>query len=69
VFPQIVAEVDGLIFKQDGARAQFVPLYTVLWITISWSIDPQGRPINWPSQSPDVTPIDFFFWRYIKDTV
>jgi hypothetical protein len=31
VFSQIVAEVDGLIFKQDGAPAQFVPLYVLLW--------------------------------------
>ena len=24
-------------------------------------------PIAWPARSPDVTPLDFFFWDYVKD--
>ena len=23
----------------------------------------------WPPRSPDITPIDFFLWRYVKDKV
>ena len=26
-------------------------------------------PIAWPARSPDVTPLDFFFWDYVKDCV
>ena len=26
-------------------------------------------PISWPPRSPDVTPLDFFLWGYIKDIV
>jgi hypothetical protein len=26
-------------------------------------------PIPWPPRSPDVTPLDFFLWRYVKDIV
>jgi hypothetical protein len=26
----------------------------------------RGGPINWPPRSPDLTPMDFFVWGYIK---
>jgi hypothetical protein len=26
-------------------------------------------PITWPPQSPHITPLDFFLWRYVKDRV
>jgi len=26
-------------------------------------------PTPWPPQSPDITPLDFFLWRYVKDKV
>ena len=26
-------------------------------------------PLAWPARSPDVTPLDFFFWDYVKDCV
>jgi hypothetical protein len=26
-------------------------------------------PIAWPSRSPDITPLDFFLWGYVKDKV
>jgi hypothetical protein len=29
----------------------------------------KSRPITWPPCSPDLTPLDFFFWVYIKDAV
>ena len=29
----------------------------------------RGGPITWPARCPDVTPIDFFFWGYVKDCV
>ena len=25
--------------------------------------------VEWPLRSPDLTPLDFFFWRYLKDRV
>jgi len=24
-------------------------------------------PTPWPPRSPDITPLDFFLWRYVKD--
>ena len=26
-------------------------------------------PTSWPPQSPDITPLDFFFWGYVKEQV
>ena len=25
--------------------------------------------IEWPSRSPDLTPCDFFFWRFLRDRI
>ncbi len=27
------------------------------------------RLISWPAWSPDLTPLNFFFWGYVKDNV
>ena len=27
------------------------------------------NPIAWPPRSPDITPLDFFLWGYVKDVV
>jgi hypothetical protein len=29
----------------------------------------RGGPIAWPPRSPDIIPLDFFFWGYVKDIV
>jgi len=26
-------------------------------------------PTTWPPRSPDITPLDYFLWRYVKDKV
>ena len=28
-----------------------------------------GGPIDWPARSPDLAPLDFFLWGYVKDEV
>ena len=42
-----------------------------------WFLDAKFRnrwvgrdgPTPWPPRSPDITPLDFFLWRYVKDKV
>lgn len=29
----------------------------------------RGGPVHWPARSPDLTPLDFFLWGYLKDKV
>jgi len=59
-----------IIFLQDGApphwgsdfRRFLVATFPNRWI---------GRdgPTAWPPRSPDITPLDFLLWRYVKDKV
>ncbi|KYN18416.1 hypothetical protein ALC57_09291 [Trachymyrmex cornetzi] len=29
----------------------------------------RGGPVLWPPRSPDLNPLDFFLWGYVKDAV
>jgi hypothetical protein len=54
IVAQIVAEIDRLIFQQDGAPAHFSALderFHGRWI---------GK--GGPPRSPDLTPMDYSFW-------
>ena len=65
-YPQLAQE-PGVIFQKDGA-----PPYSGL--RVRQSLERQlpdqwigrGCPIPWPARSPDVTPLDFFFWGFVK---
>lgn len=74
VFPQLddIEQQTGqrIIFMQDGApphyhrevRAALNACFPNGWIG-------RAAPISWPPRSPDLTPLDFFFWGYIKNIV
>ena len=62
-------EIRHLIyFQQDGAPPHQVQevgtllnrMFPGRWIA-------NNGPIHWPARSPDLSPLDFFFWSYIKD--
>ena len=62
----------GYVFQQDGAPPHFAlhvrdhlnQCFPQQWIG-------RGGPTAWPPRSPDLTPLDFFFFGggYIKDIV
>ena len=59
-----------LYFQHDGAA----PYYAVIvreWLEDKFPGRRIGRrePFDWPERSPDLTPCDFFLWRYLKDIV
>jgi transposase len=59
-----------LVFQQDGAP----PHYGVIVRQFLDERFPQrwiGRqgPFSWPPRSPDLTPLDFWLWGYVKDEV
>lgn len=59
-----------VIFQQDGAPAHFARLvrdYLDIVFPNRW-IGRNG-PIQWPPRSPDLTPLDFFLWGFLKDRV
>lgn len=57
-------------FQQDGAPAHYhhqVRQYLDNWMGNRW-IGRRG-PVAWPARSPDLTPLDFFLWGYVKQEV
>lgn len=61
---------DEVMFQQDGAPAHYAALvrqYLDLVFPNRWI----GRlgPMQWPARSPDLTPLDFFLWGFLKDKV
>lgn len=70
VIPQLSDLQPNVIFQQDGApphwglcvRDFLNETFPDRWI---------GRdgPTPWPPRTPDITPLDFFLWGYVKDKV
>jgi hypothetical protein len=68
--PQLDEDDQGRIYFQQGAHTHYLgevskylrTRFPGLWI---------GRPapITWPPHSPDLTPLDFFLWGFVKDRV
>jgi len=74
VFPQIeISEqetVSRVIFMQDGAPPHFRCFVTdVLNERFPDAWIGRGGPTPWPPRSPDLSPLDFFLWAYIKNIV
>ena len=57
-------------FQQDGAPTHTATAVTN-WLDDEFPLQWIGRkgPISWPPRSPDLTPLDFFFWSYVKKKV
>src|SRR5579872_7232922 len=61
-------ETRNLFFQQDGAPPHNIRNVSELLNTNfgnNW-IGTNG-PVRWPPRSPDLTPMDFFFWGHIKN--
>ena len=72
LLPQIQGECifDRMIFMQDGAPPHFSKDVRA-WLHNTFPERWMGRrgPIEWPPRSPDLTPLDFFLWGYLKSVV
>lgn len=60
----------NLFFQQDGAPPHRTRRVSELLNTHfgNFWIGNNG-PVRWPPRSPDLTPMDFFIWGYIKDNL
>lgn len=66
--PKIIELPGSPIFQQDGARPHWainVRRYLDTKLPERWI--GRGGPIAWPPRSPDLTPLDFFLWGYVKN--
>ena len=62
--------VRRVIFMQDGAPPHFSCFVTdVLNERFRDAWIGRGGPIPWSPRSPDLSPLDFFLWGYIKNIV
>ena len=70
VTPQLIDFQPTIIFQQDGAPPHWgLRVRQFLNETFSHRWIGRDGPISWPPRSPDITPLDFFLWGYIKDIV
>jgi len=68
--PQLNEHSNDHIFQQDGSpdvRGYLNRNWPQRWIGRTGIED--VALMRWPPQSPDLTPYDFFFWGFVKDTV
>lgn len=60
----------SIYFQQDGAPPhQLNQVRTLLQRMFRGKWISTNGPIRWPPRSPDLTPLDFYFWGYLKDEV
>ena len=69
-FWPLVQNNDSLYFQQDGASPHY-SLVACEWLNEKFPGRWIGRrgPTEWPSRSPDLSPLDFFLWGVLKDKV
>lgn len=66
-FPKFQEYQEDTIFQQDGAPLHLSVLECQCWYqkyANRWT--GIAGPISWPPCSPDMTPCDYFLWRYLK---
>jgi len=74
LMPQLNEDSNDSIFQQDGSPAHYKDVRRYLnrnlpqrWIGHTGKED--DALMRWLHWSPDLTPCDFFFWGFVKDTV
>ena len=57
-------------YQQDGATWHITqPVKTFLETNLKNRILSRQFPFEWPANSPDLSPLDFWFWGYVKTEV
>ncbi len=61
---------DKIYFQQDGAPAHYTnAVRTYLEDTFQNRVIGRRGTVEWSPRSPDLSPLDFFLWGYVKDRV
>ena len=63
--------LNSIVFQHDGAPPHIHQSVKELLENTFTSARIVSRhfPFSWPPRSPDLTPMDFFFWGYLKNKV
>src|SRR6185437_4396534 len=63
-------QMEHLIFQQDGAPPHiYRPVKQILQESFENRIISRHFQNAWPARSPDLNPLDFWFWGYLKSRV
>lgn len=61
---------NSIWFQQDGAPPHYAfQVRNLLNQTLPRRWIGRRGPIEWPARSPDLSPLDYFFWGYLKNNV
>lgn len=65
-----VRQYAQIFYQQDGAPAHTARIVTT-YLNATFGDRWMGTngPVRWPARSPDLTPLDFFYWGHIKEKV
>ena len=72
VLPGLMAHISdevrqNMVYQQDGAGPHYATIaHDYLNETFQDRWIGRGGPAAWPPRSPDMTPLDFYFWGYLK---
>jgi len=74
LMPQLNEDSNDYIFQQDGSPAHYKEVRGYLNRNLAQRCigrtgKEDGALMRWPPRSPDLTPCEFFFWGFVKDTV
>ena len=73
LMPHLEEKMPNFVFQQDGAPPHWhnsVREYLNEHLPRRWIGHAGDLPfLLWPPRFPDLTPCDFYLWRYVKDTV
>ena len=72
VIPQLKArrKLSSTIFQQDGARPHTAKqTLDLLNSKFPGRVISRGTPFSWPAYSPDLSPVDFAFWGFLKGKI
>jgi len=73
LMPPLNEDSNDYIFQQDGSPAHYKVVRGYLNRNLPqrwrWRTRKEDALRRWPHRSPDLTPCDFFFWGFVKDTV
>lgn len=59
-----------IVYMHDGASAHFAnPVRAYLNQHYEGAWIGRGGPIMWPARSPDLNPLDYFFWGHVKQII
>ena len=60
----------NMLYQHDGAPLHFTnAVRDHLNVTFPDRWMGRNGPILWPARSPDLTPLDYFLWGHIKDSL